>query len=327
MGVDKARKSKAAKRKEVAEDKKKRSQDEVAAKEAAEQAEAQKPRKGAKRKAQASANAEASKKPRGPKRQRTEPEAGKKGAKSRPAADGEAAESGKKPRAAKSSQKADGEAETRPRGAKEAGAEAEKPRGPKRTAKKTKAHRLEEMQKAADAEPEVPRGTIYLGHLPEGFFEPQMRRFFEQFGTVTRLRLSRSKKNARSKGYAFIEFEDEGVAKIVAETMDKYLLFGQKLVCHVYSKEKQHPKLWRGCNKKMKNLAPIRFKNHLNKVNKRPQVEVDGEQLPCRTTRQEERREKANKKLKGKLAALGVDFDLEDVLGTTPGIADKSAAR
>lgn len=37
-------------------------------------------------------------------------------------------------------------------------------------------------------------GVVYVGHLPRGLSEPQLREYFEQFGTVTRLRLSRSKK-------------------------------------------------------------------------------------------------------------------------------------
>merc|ERR1719214_39613 len=79
--------------------------------------------------------------------------------------------------------------------------------------KKTK-NKLENRVKK---EGSVPRGVIYLGHIPKGFFEPQMKKYFSQFGTVTRLRLSRSKRNAHSKGYAFIEFEEEDVAQIVAE--------------------------------------------------------------------------------------------------------------
>ena len=38
--------------------------------------------------------------------------------------------------------------------------------------------------------------VLYLGHIPHGFYEEQMRGFFGQFGTVTRLRLSRKKKRA-----------------------------------------------------------------------------------------------------------------------------------
>jgi nucleolar protein 15 len=37
-----------------------------------------------------------------------------------------------------------------------------------------------------------------------------------------------------SKGYAFVEFESEDVAKIVAETMDNYL-FGERLLSCKYS--------------------------------------------------------------------------------------------
>lgn len=42
--------------------------------------------------------------------------------------------------------------------------------------------------------------VIYLGHIPFGFFEEEMKGFFSQFGAVTRLRLARSKKTGRSKG-------------------------------------------------------------------------------------------------------------------------------
>lgn len=35
---------------------------------------------------------------------------------------------------------------------------------------------------------------VYVGHIPHGFYEEEMRGYFSQFGTVTRLRLARSKK-------------------------------------------------------------------------------------------------------------------------------------
>lgn len=56
--------------------------------------------------------------------------------------------------------------------------------------------------------------------------------YFSQFGRVTKVRLSRSKKTGRSKHYAFIEFYSAEVARIAAEAMDGYMFFGQKLqVC------------------------------------------------------------------------------------------------
>lgn len=44
------------------------------------------------------------------------------------------------------------------------------------------------------AKEELTPGVVYVGHLPRGLCEPQIHEYFEQFGTVTRLRLSRSKK-------------------------------------------------------------------------------------------------------------------------------------
>ena len=54
--------------------------------------------------------------------------------------------------------------------------------------------------------------VIYIGHVPDGFFEDQMRGFFGQFGEVTNLRISRSKKTGNSKGYGFVEFADHDSA-------------------------------------------------------------------------------------------------------------------
>lgn len=51
-----------------------------------------------------------------------------------------------------------------------------------------------------------------------------MRGFFSQFGKVSNVRVARSAKNGRSKGYAFVEFKDRDVAEIVSETMNNYLM-------------------------------------------------------------------------------------------------------
>lgn len=197
-------------------------------------------------------------------------------------------------------------------------------RGPAKTAKKTKAHRLEEMQAAAEREElAVPRGVIYVGHVPDGFYEPQMKKFFQQFGRVTRLRISRSKTNARSKGFGFVEFEDEGVAEIVAQTMHKYLLFGKQLVCHIVPKDKQHPALFKGCRTKMVNFQHVRRKKFREAYNDRPTVEVDGLEVPRTTLRQAARQKKQAKKLKNLLATAGIEYDVDAVLGNS---AEEAAA-
>lgn len=118
----------------------------------------------------------------------------------------------------------------------------------KATPKLSKKQRLA-LEKAAKREEP---GVVYVGRIPHGFFEPQMKRYFNQFGTVLRLRLSRNKKTGASKHYAFVEFASGEVADIVAETMNNYLLFGHILQCKVVPTEQVHPDLFKGANKRFK---------------------------------------------------------------------------
>jgi nucleolar protein 15 len=106
-------------------------------------------------------------------------------------------------------------------------------------------------KKSAVPVPSTP-GTVYLGHLPHGFFEPQMSSYFSQFGTVTRLRLSRNRKTGRSKHYAWVEFASTDVARVVAETMDGYLIPPQRMVAKVV--ENVDERVWRGANKVFKTV-------------------------------------------------------------------------
>ena len=89
-------------------------------------------------------------------------------------------------------------------------------------------------------------------HLPHGFYEDPLRKFFSQFGTVTNLRLSRNKSTGKSKHYAFLEFQSPEVAAIAAEAMDGYFMFKHKLVCQLVAPGKVHEELWKGGNAKFR---------------------------------------------------------------------------
>ncbi|CAK7209078.1 nucleolar protein [Sporothrix bragantina] len=95
-------------------------------------------------------------------------------------------------------------------------------------------------------------GVVYVGRIPHGFFEHEMRSYFSQFGDIRRLRLSRNRKTGASKHYAFIEFSDREVADIVAKTMDNYLLFGHLLRCSVVSPDRIPANLFKGANRRFK---------------------------------------------------------------------------
>merc|ERR1712218_47649 len=89
------------------------------------------------------------------------------------------------------------------------------------------------------------RGVVYISHIPHGFYERQMRQFFEQFGAVTNLRLGRSKKTGKSCGFAFVEFKYLEVAKIVSESMNNYLMFDKILKCSVVPQERVSKKIFK----------------------------------------------------------------------------------
>jgi RNA recognition motif-containing protein len=80
--------------------------------------------------------------------------------------------------------------------------------------------------------------VIYIGRIPYGFFESEMRSYFSQFGEVLRLRLSRNKLTGKSKHYAFIEFAHPEVADIVSETHNNMLMCDRLIKCSIVPIEK-----------------------------------------------------------------------------------------
>ncbi|KAJ6513398.1 hypothetical protein C8R45DRAFT_891557 [Mycena sanguinolenta] len=110
----------------------------------------------------------------------------------------------------------------------------------------------------AKRQPTADRGVLFLGRIPHGFYEEQLKAYFTQFGNVTRLRVSRNKKTGQSKHYGFIEFDSSSVAQIVADTMDNYLLMGHILRCKVIPKDQVHPELWVGANRRWRPVPTVR---------------------------------------------------------------------
>lgn len=156
------------------------------------------------------------------------------------------------------------------------------------------AKKLEEVKNGADEGP----GVVYVGRIPHGFYEHEMRAYFSQFGDIRRLRLSRSWKNGASRHYAFLEFTSAGVAKIVADTMDNYLMFGHILRCKVVAKEQVHESLWKGANKRFKAVP-------WNKIEGRKfEVGLGREQWSARIEGEKKRRASKNEKTK----EIGYEF-------------------
>ncbi|XP_077129410.1 MKI67 FHA domain-interacting nucleolar phosphoprotein isoform X2 [Ranitomeya variabilis] len=156
--------------------------------------------------------------------------------------------------------------------------------------------KVQKIRKKPQAEAVTP-GVLYIGHIPRSLFEPQLKEYFSQFGTISRLRLSRSKKTGGSKGYAFVEFECDEVAKIVADTMNNYLFCERLLKCEFVPPEKVHPRLFVGCNS----------------IFKKPSLPAVARYNMKRSTDQEKRMTtrllEKEKKLRKRLAEKGIDYD------------------
>ncbi|KAL1500209.1 hypothetical protein AB1Y20_012878 [Prymnesium parvum] len=154
-------------------------------------------------------------------------------------------------------------------------------------------------QLLATAHNSTTSAVLYLGHIPHGFYEEQMKGFFSQFGTVSRLRLARNKKTGRSKHYAFIEFKHKEVAEVVAKAMNGYLMFKKVLVAKVVPAEQVHPDTFKNAHRSFRivdRTAVVR--KHFNK----PKPEAKARKREAALVAGETRK-------RIKLQALGIDYE------------------
>ncbi|EDV20991.1 uncharacterized protein TRIADDRAFT_6541, partial [Trichoplax adhaerens] len=140
--------------------------------------------------------------------------------------------------------------------------------------------------------------VIYVGHIPHGFYEEEMKGFFSQFGDINKIRLSRSKRSGRSRGYAFIEFSNQDVATIVAETMNNYMMCGRLLKCQLMKSESVHPETFKGANRKFRK---INWRELAKKQANAPKTDQENTKVVNKLIKAENVRRK-------KLQKLGIDY-------------------
>ncbi|OOQ83107.1 rRNA processing protein gar2 [Penicillium brasilianum] len=177
------------------------------------------------------------------------------------------------------------------------------------------------MKKLQKGDSKDEPGTVYVGRIPHGFYEHQMRAYFSQFGEITKLRLSRNRLTGRSKHYAFIEFASTTVAKIVAETMDNYLMYSHILKCKFVPAEQLHPEVWKGANRRFKRTP-------WNQIERKRLLKGKTREEWSKRIEQEQRKRLAKA---DKLKALGYQIDLpqlkavEDVPIQVPEVEEPKA--
>ncbi|KAB8766465.1 hypothetical protein FH972_026625 [Carpinus fangiana] len=140
-------------------------------------------------------------------------------------------------------------------------------------------------------------GVVYISRIPHGFYEHQMSAYFSQFGDITRLRLSRNRRTGASKHYAFLEFAHMEVARIVAETMNNYLMFGHSLKVRVVEPARVHPELFKGAGARFRKVP-------WNRIERTRVAKTDRKGWEKRVGKEEQRRSD-KKRLLGE---LGYEF-------------------
>ncbi|KAJ9494830.1 nucleolar protein [Exophiala xenobiotica] len=174
-------------------------------------------------------------------------------------------------------------------------------------------NKLKKIKKAANQNDEP--GTVYVGRIPHGFYELQMKEYFSQFGDISRLRLSRNKRTGASKHFAFIEFKSNEVAKIVASSMDNYLLFGHILKCKYAEPGSLHPDVWKGADKKFRKIPHEKLEREKLAA---PKTE---EQWQKKVDKEQRRRDQKAKKLQ----AIGLEMPVSTLTNPAKALQERLA--
>ena len=72
--------------------------------------------------------------------------------------------------------------------------------------------------------------NIYVGNLSWSMTDDDLNSLFSQYGTVTSAKILKEKNTGRSKGFGFVEMEDDEAAKTAIATLNESEVQGRKLI-------------------------------------------------------------------------------------------------
>ncbi len=165
--------------------------------------------------------------------------------------------------------------------------------------KKTRAEQIQENIETLNDTTETTTGVLYIGHLPWGFEDKGIKKYFEQFGNILRILVPRSKKTGRVKGFAFVEFEDKETAQIAAKTMNNYILFDKLLKCSVVDDTSRYNLIFKKWKRRYK--FSDKYEKFVKQRNKDKSGDEVREKMKLMLEKEEKKREK--------LAELGIKYD------------------
>ena len=72
--------------------------------------------------------------------------------------------------------------------------------------------------------------NIYVGNLSWSMTDDDLMNLFTEHGTVTSAKILKDKMNGRSKGFGFVEMEDDDAAKAAIAALNEIEVQGRKLI-------------------------------------------------------------------------------------------------
>ena len=72
--------------------------------------------------------------------------------------------------------------------------------------------------------------NIYVGNLSWTMTDDDLMNLFTQYGSVTSAKILKDKMNGRSKGFGFVEMEDDEAAKTAIANLNETEVQGRKLI-------------------------------------------------------------------------------------------------
>lgn len=72
--------------------------------------------------------------------------------------------------------------------------------------------------------------NIYVGNLSYGIRENDLKELFEEYGETTSVRIIKDKMTGKSKGFGFVEMENESEAREAISNLNETDIQGRKLV-------------------------------------------------------------------------------------------------
>src|SRR5438045_4683685 len=72
--------------------------------------------------------------------------------------------------------------------------------------------------------------NIYVGNLSWSMTDDDLNNLFSQYGTVSSAKILKEKNTGRSKGFGFVEMEDDEAAKAAIAALNETEVQGRKLI-------------------------------------------------------------------------------------------------